>query len=62
MTLKLPCGVEIPVLSHLLPPASPFFRDVLEDVTGSAAIPVSRIRTRGIAVIGRIAGIAGIPG
>ncbi|KAG1662143.1 hypothetical protein FOA52_011016 [Chlamydomonas sp. UWO 241] len=40
MALKLSCGAEIPVLRHLLPPASPFFRGALEDVTASAPIPV----------------------
>ncbi|KAG1670275.1 hypothetical protein FOA52_003625 [Chlamydomonas sp. UWO 241] len=40
VTLKLHCGAEIPVLSHLLRLGSPFFRGVLEDVNGGAAIPV----------------------
>ncbi|KAG1673772.1 hypothetical protein FOA52_002341 [Chlamydomonas sp. UWO 241] len=30
VVLRLPCGVTIPVISHLLPLASPFFRDALE--------------------------------
>ncbi|KAG1661259.1 hypothetical protein FOA52_003716 [Chlamydomonas sp. UWO 241] len=40
VTLKLPCGAELPAVSHLLKMASPFFREMLEDVTGSAPIPV----------------------
>jgi hypothetical protein len=40
MILKLPCGVELPVLRQSLQLASPFFRDALEDVSGSAPIPV----------------------
>jgi hypothetical protein len=40
VTLKLPCGVEVPVSSHLLQLASPFFRGALEDMKGTA-IPVS---------------------
>jgi hypothetical protein len=39
VTLKLPCGAEVPAVSQLLKMASPFFRDVLEGVTGSAPIP-----------------------
>jgi hypothetical protein len=41
VTLKLPCGAEVPVSSHLLQAASPFFRDALEDMKGTAPIPVS---------------------
>jgi hypothetical protein len=41
VTLKLPCGVEVPVLKQSLQLASPFFRDALEDVDGSTVIPVS---------------------
>ncbi|KAG1679822.1 hypothetical protein FOA52_012735 [Chlamydomonas sp. UWO 241] len=40
MTLKLPCGVEVPVLRQSLQLASPFFRGALEDVQGGAPIPV----------------------
>ncbi|KAG1680616.1 hypothetical protein FOA52_015065 [Chlamydomonas sp. UWO 241] len=40
VTLKLPCGAEISVSSHLLQLASPFFRGALEDVQGGAPIPV----------------------
>ncbi|KAG1680618.1 hypothetical protein FOA52_015067 [Chlamydomonas sp. UWO 241] len=40
VTLKLPCGAQIPVSSHLLQLASPFFRGVLEDVQGGAPILV----------------------
>ncbi|KAG1679806.1 hypothetical protein FOA52_012718 [Chlamydomonas sp. UWO 241] len=40
VTLKLPSGVEVPAVSQLLQMASPFFRDALEDVSGSALIPV----------------------
>ena len=39
-TLKLSCGAEVPVFCNLLQLASPFFRDALDDVNGSA-IPVS---------------------
>jgi hypothetical protein len=41
MALKLPCGVELPAVGLFLQAASPFFRDALEDVKGSAPIPVS---------------------
>jgi hypothetical protein len=41
MTLKLPSGVEVPVLRQSLQLASPFFRDALEDMNGSIVIPVS---------------------
>jgi hypothetical protein len=40
VALKLPCGVEVPVVSQILQLASPFFRDALEGVNGSV-IPVS---------------------
>ncbi|KAG1655048.1 hypothetical protein FOA52_003804 [Chlamydomonas sp. UWO 241] len=40
VTLKLPCGAEVPISSHLLLAASPLFRDALEDVKGSAPLPV----------------------
>jgi hypothetical protein len=41
MTLKLACGAEVPVISQLLQVASPFFRGALDDMKGSAPIPVS---------------------
>ncbi|KAG1670273.1 hypothetical protein FOA52_003623 [Chlamydomonas sp. UWO 241] len=40
MTLKLPCGAEVPATSPLLKAASPFFRDAMEDMKGSKPIPV----------------------
>ncbi|KAG1670269.1 hypothetical protein FOA52_003619 [Chlamydomonas sp. UWO 241] len=40
VTLKLACGAELPSFSLLLQLASPFFRNTLEDVKGSAPIPV----------------------
>ncbi|KAG1666999.1 hypothetical protein FOA52_014311 [Chlamydomonas sp. UWO 241] len=40
VALKLPCGAEVPVHAQLLQLASPFFRAALEDVKGSALIPV----------------------
>ncbi|KAG1672415.1 hypothetical protein FOA52_013200 [Chlamydomonas sp. UWO 241] len=40
VTLKLPCGAELPAVSKLLQMASPFFRDVLEDVKVSSPLPV----------------------
>ncbi|KAG1656642.1 hypothetical protein FOA52_008866 [Chlamydomonas sp. UWO 241] len=40
VTLKLPCGAEVPAYSQLLRLASPFFRGALEDVKGSGPIPV----------------------
>jgi hypothetical protein len=45
VTLKLPCGAEVTAVSQLLKMASPVLRDLLEDVTGSAPIPVSGMRT-----------------
>jgi hypothetical protein len=33
--------------SPILQAASPFFRDTLEDVSGSATIPVRQLRTHG---------------
>ncbi|KAG1670268.1 hypothetical protein FOA52_003618 [Chlamydomonas sp. UWO 241] len=39
MTLKLPCGAEVPASSPLLQAASPFFCDTLEDMKGSDPIP-----------------------
>ncbi|KAG1669269.1 hypothetical protein FOA52_003307 [Chlamydomonas sp. UWO 241] len=41
VTLKLPCGVEIPTHGQLLQPASPFFSDALEDMKANAPIPVT---------------------
>ncbi|KAG1664744.1 hypothetical protein FOA52_004752 [Chlamydomonas sp. UWO 241] len=40
MALKLPCGVGLLAVGLFLQAASPFFRDALEDVKGSAPIPV----------------------
>ncbi|KAG1667959.1 hypothetical protein FOA52_008331 [Chlamydomonas sp. UWO 241] len=40
LALKLPCGVELGVVSQILQLASPFFLGALEDVKGSALIPV----------------------
>ncbi|KAG1679164.1 hypothetical protein FOA52_000520 [Chlamydomonas sp. UWO 241] len=40
VALKLPCGVEVPVVRQILQLASPFFRGALEDMSGSAPIPV----------------------
>ncbi|KAG1667000.1 hypothetical protein FOA52_014312 [Chlamydomonas sp. UWO 241] len=40
VALKLPCGVEVPAVGLFLQAASPFFRAALEDVKGSALIPV----------------------
>ncbi|KAG1657510.1 hypothetical protein FOA52_003747 [Chlamydomonas sp. UWO 241] len=40
MSLKLPCGAELPVHGQLLQLASPFFCDALEDVSGSSKISV----------------------
>jgi hypothetical protein len=40
VNLKLPCGAEVPAVSLFLQAASPFFRGALEDVKGSALIPV----------------------
>ncbi|KAG1669273.1 hypothetical protein FOA52_003311 [Chlamydomonas sp. UWO 241] len=41
VTLKLPCGVEIPTHGQLLQLASPFFSDALEDMKASAPILVT---------------------
>ncbi|KAG1659958.1 hypothetical protein FOA52_010591 [Chlamydomonas sp. UWO 241] len=40
VTLKLACGVKLPVVSEILQLASPFFLCALEDVKGSGPIPV----------------------
>ncbi|KAG1655834.1 hypothetical protein FOA52_013290 [Chlamydomonas sp. UWO 241] len=40
MALQLPCGAEVPAFRNLLQLASPFFRGALEDMNGSAPIPV----------------------
>ncbi|KAG1667002.1 hypothetical protein FOA52_014314 [Chlamydomonas sp. UWO 241] len=40
VALKLQCGAEVPVRGQLLELVSPFFRSALEDVKGSALIPV----------------------
>ncbi|KAG1673774.1 hypothetical protein FOA52_002343 [Chlamydomonas sp. UWO 241] len=40
VTLKLPCGVEIPTHGQLLRLASPLFSEALEDGQGGASIPV----------------------
>ncbi|KAG1674608.1 hypothetical protein FOA52_001857 [Chlamydomonas sp. UWO 241] len=40
VALKLPCGAEVRVSSHILQMASPFFRKALEDVDDSVPIPV----------------------
>ncbi|KAG1668962.1 hypothetical protein FOA52_001006 [Chlamydomonas sp. UWO 241] len=40
VALKLPCGAEVQAVINLLQMASPFFGDALEDVNGSAPIPV----------------------
>jgi hypothetical protein len=53
VTLKLPCGAEVLAVSHLLKMASPVLRDLLEDVTGSAPIPVSGMRTYALPVVCR---------
>jgi hypothetical protein len=51
VTLKLPCGADAPTHGQLLRLASPFFRGALEDMSGSGPIPVSRLRTVGIAAV-----------
>ncbi|KAG1658501.1 hypothetical protein FOA52_011967 [Chlamydomonas sp. UWO 241] len=40
VTLKLPCGVEMPSVGLFLQSASPFFREALQDMHGTAPIPV----------------------
>ncbi|KAG1679172.1 hypothetical protein FOA52_000528 [Chlamydomonas sp. UWO 241] len=40
VTLKLPCGAEVPSISLFLQTASPFLRGALEDMSGSGLIPV----------------------
>lgn len=44
VTLKLQCEAELPSVSYLLQVASPFFRNILEDVKGSNQIPVRKSR------------------
>ncbi|KAG1676264.1 hypothetical protein FOA52_006482 [Chlamydomonas sp. UWO 241] len=40
VVMKLPCGAELPVSSHILQMTSPFFSGAPQDVNGSAPIPV----------------------
>ncbi|KAG1679813.1 hypothetical protein FOA52_012725 [Chlamydomonas sp. UWO 241] len=40
VTLKLPCGAEVPAFSPILRAASPFFRDALEAMNGSTMLSV----------------------
>ncbi|KAG1674620.1 hypothetical protein FOA52_001869 [Chlamydomonas sp. UWO 241] len=40
VTLKLPCGAEVYVSSHILQMASPFFHQAVEDIDGSDPIPI----------------------
>jgi hypothetical protein len=44
VTLQLSCGVKMPAVGLLLTMASPFFRETLQDMQGTAPIPVSRRR------------------
>ncbi|KAG1670274.1 hypothetical protein FOA52_003624 [Chlamydomonas sp. UWO 241] len=41
VTLKLPSGAEVPAHGQLLQLASPFYRNILEDVQGSDPIPLT---------------------
>jgi hypothetical protein len=57
VALKLPCGVEVTSISQILQMASPFFCGTLEDVKGSAPIPVSQMFSRGDLLLCVLAGM-----